>query len=231
MGQSGTHYAVQAGRTVYSIDPLGVENWNRTIDNEYVGGPDVDPGESQLLLSAGGGVLPVAMRSVSASNGSSLWRVEFPADPGGFGEFVDTGVAFSADGATAYVVTALAGGNASYLNAIDTDPSIPSASTVLRSADIAMSGRSKGRSVVIDGVVTVLDENLNPISGATVSASWRLNDEVLANVSATTGGTGQAKFSQSGDGGLYWLEVTDIALTGFVFDPAHSQLEAGIAWF
>lgn len=231
MGQSGTHYAIQAGRTVYAIDNAGVEKWQRTIDNEYVGGPDVDPYESQLLLSAGGGVLPVAMRSVSASNGSSLWRVEFPPDPGGFDQFVDTGVEFSADSSTAYVVTALAGGNASYLNAIKTDSSIPSASTVLRSANIAMTGRSKGRSVAIDGVVKVLDENLNPVSGAAVDATWTLGDGSTVTVSATTNGSGEAKFSMSGDGGLYWLEVTDIARSGYVFDPAHSVLVAGQAWF
>ena len=173
MGKSGMHYSVQAARTVYAIDPNGFEKWSRTIDNEYIGGPDVDPNESQILLSAGGGVLPVGMRSVSASNGSSLWRVEFPSE-GGFDQFVDTGVAFNADGSTAYVVTALAGGNASYLNAIDTDPSIPSASTILRSSAIDMSGRSKGQSITISGAVTVLDENLNPVSGATVDAVLRL---------------------------------------------------------
>lgn len=229
MGQSGMHYAVQAARTVYAIDPGGVERWNQTL-NEYVGSPDVDPNESQLLLSAGGGILPVAMRSVSTSNGSSLWRVEIPA-VNGFDQFIDTGVAFSADGSTAYVVTALAGGNASYLHAINTDPSIPSASTVLRSRSIDMSGRSKGRSVTITGVVTVIDENLNPVSGATVDATWTLGDGSKVTVSATTGGSGEAKFSQSGDGGLYWLEITDIALTGYAFDPDHSVLVAGQAWF
>lgn len=230
MGQSGMHYAVQAGRTVYAIDPGGIAKWNQTL-NEYVGGPDVDPTESQLLLSAGGGVLPVALRSISARNGSSLWRMEFPADDSGLNQFVDTGVAFSKDGGTAYVVTALAGGNASYLHAINTDPSIPSASTILRSTSIDMSGRSKGRSVSISGVVTVRDENLNPISGATVHATWTLGDGSMVDVTATTSGSGEAKFSQSGDGGLYWLEITDIALTGFQFDPVHSILVAGQAWF
>jgi outer membrane protein assembly factor BamB len=230
MGQSGMHYAVQAARTVYAIDPLGVEKWNQTM-NEYVGGPDVDPGESQLLLSAGGGVLPVAMRSISARNGSSLWRMEFPADPSGLNQFVDTGVAFSPDGSTAYVVTALAGGNVSYLHAIDTDPSLPSASTMLRSRSIDMSGRSKGWSVTITGVVTVIDENLNPVSGATVNATWTLADGSTVDVSATTSGSGEAKFSQRGDGGLYWLEITDIALSGYTFDPDRSLLVAGQAWF
>jgi hypothetical protein len=231
MGQSGMHYAVQAARTIYAIDPGGIEKWSYTIDNEYVGGPDVDPAESQLLLSAGGGVLPVALRSVSARNGSPLWRMEFPADLDGFDQFVDTGVAFSNDGGTAYVVTALAGGNASYLNAINTDPSLPSASTILRSTSIEMSGRSKGRSVAITGIVTVLDENLNPVSGATVDATWTLGDGSIVNASVTTSGSGEAKFSQSGDGGLYWLEVTNISSTGYVFDPDHSLLVAGQAWF
>ena len=231
MGKSGAHYAVQAARTVYSINSVGVQNWSRTIDNEYVGGPDVDPNESQILLSAGGGVLPVALRSISTSNGSSLWRTEFPADPGGFDQFVDTGVEYSTDGSTAYVVTALAGGNASYLNAINTDPSIPSASTILRSRTIDMSGRSKGRSVTITGVVTVVDQNLNPVSGATVDATWTLGDGSTVTESVTTSGSGEARFSQSGDGGLYWLEVTDIALSGYVFDPDHSLLVAGQAWF
>ena len=231
MGQSGMHYAVQAARTIYAIDPGGVKKWSHTIDNEYVGGPDVDPDESQLLLSAGGGMLPAALRSVSAMNGGTLWRMEFPADPDGFYQFLDTGVAFSNDGGVAYVVTALAGGNASYLNAIDTDPSLPSASTILRSNSIEMSGRSKGRSVAITGVVTVLDENLNPVSGATVDATWTLGDGSTVNVSVTTSGSGEAKFSQSGDGGLYWLEVTNIASTGYVFDPDRSLLVAGQAWF
>ncbi len=235
MGQSGMHYAVQAGRTVYAINPLGVENWTQTMD-EYVSGPDVDPAESQLFLSAGGGVQPVALRSISTRNGSPLWRMEFPINPDGLNpnelnQFIDTGVAFSRDGSTAYVVTALAGGNASFLNAIDTDPSLPSASTVLRSSSIDMSGRSKGRSVVITGVVTVLDENRNPVSGATVNATWTLGDGSMVDVSATTSGSGEAKFSQSGDGGLYWLEVTDIALPGYTFDPDHSILVAGQAWF
>ena len=230
MGQSGMHYAVQAGRTVYAIDPGGIERWHQTMD-EYVGGPDVDPAESQLLLSTGGSLLPVALQSVSTTNGSSQWRMEFPADPSGLDQFIDTPVAFNSDGSRAYVVTALAGGNVSYLNAIDTDPNLPSASTVLRSVDITLSARSKRRSISMNGVVTVQDENLAPVSGATVHATWTLPDGSLVDVTATTGGTGEASFSASDDGGLYWLEVNDIVLDGYAFDPVHSILAAGKAWF
>ena len=230
MGKSGAHYAVQAARTVYSINSVGVENWSQTLD-EYVGVPEVDPTESQILLNAGGWPLPVALKSVSAANGRSLWRMEFPPDPSGLDQYIDTQIAYSDDGSAAYVVTALAGGNVSYLNAIDTDPSIPSASTRLRAVDITLDARSKGRSVSMNGIVTVLDENLAPVSGATVEAFWTLPDGSIVNVSTTTNSSGQAKFSESGDGGLYWLEVRDIVLAGYTFDSLHSILAAGKAWF
>jgi hypothetical protein len=230
MGQSGTHYAVNQSRTVYAINSIGVVDWNRTLD-EYVGFPDVDPTETQLLLSAGGSLQPVALKSINTANGSSLWRMEFPADPGGLDQYIDTQVTFNHDGSRAYIVTALAGGTVSYLNAVDTNPAVPSASTQLRSADITLTARSKRRSVSMNGVVTVRDENFAPVSGAVVHATWTLPDGSMVDVSATTGGTGEASFSESGDGGLYWLEVRDIVLSGYEFDPLHSILAAGKAWF
>jgi hypothetical protein len=235
MGRSGTHYAVNQSRTVYAIDPVGVADWSRAM-NEYVGFPDVDPTESQILLSAGGSLLPVALKSVSTANGSEQWRMEFPGNPDGLNpteldQYIDTQIAYNADGSAAYVVTALAGGNVSYLNAIDTNPSIPSASTLLRAVDIALSAQSKRRSVSMNGVVTVLDENLAPVSGATVQATWTLPDGSTVQVSTSTNGAGEAKFSESGDGGLYWLEVNDIVMPGYTFDSVHSILIAGKAWF
>jgi hypothetical protein len=235
LGRSGTHYAVNKSRTVYAINPVGVADWDQAM-NEYVGFPDVDPAESQILLSAGGSLLPVALKSVSTANGSELWRMEFPANPDGLNpnevdQYIDTQIAFSTDGSAAYVVTALAGANVSYLNAINTDPSIPSASTRLRVAGISLTAGSNRRSVSMSGVVTVLDENLAPVSGATVDATWTLPDGSVVGVSASTNGLGEVKFSESGDGGLYWLEVTDIAMAGYTFDPVHSILVAGKAWF
>lgn len=235
IGKSGTHYSVNQSRTVYAINSVGVANWSQAM-NEYVGSPYVDPAESQILLSAGGSLLPVAFKSVSTANGSELWRMEFPANPDGLNpneldQYIDTQVAYSADGSAAYVVTALAGGNASYLNAINTDPSIPSASTRLRVAEITLNAGSKRRSVSMSGIVTVLDENLAPVSGATVEATWTLPDGSVVGVSASTNNQGEAKFSESGDGGLYWLEVVDISMTDYTFDPLHSILVAGKAWF
>jgi hypothetical protein len=162
--------------------------------------------------------------------------MEFPLNPDGLNpneldQYIDTQIAYSADGSAAYVVTALAGANVSYLNAINTDPSIPSASTRLRVADISLTAGSKRRSVSMSGVVRVLDENLAPVSGATVDAMWTLPDGRFIAISASTNGSGEARFSESGDGGLYWLEVTDIVMPGYTFDPLHSILVAGKAWF
>lgn len=235
MGQSGMHYAVNQGQTVYAIDPFGIGKWNRTLD-EFVGSPDVDPTESMLLLpTSRTNTHPPALKAISTANGSSLWRMEFPPDDAGNDVFVDSGVAFSLGGDTAYVMTAVAGGGygstSTFLNAVDTDPSLPSASTQLRSADIYLDARSRGRSVGFAGTVTVLDENRGAVSGATVQATWTLPDGSTVDDVTTTSGTGQAKFNISGEGGLYWLTVTDISKAGYVFDPVHSILEAGRAWF
>jgi hypothetical protein len=231
VGQGGTHFAVNQGRNVYAINAEGIEKWNRPLE-EYVGVPDVDPAESQVFVPAGGTASsPAALQSLGAANGSPLWRMEFPSDGSGLEQFVDTGLAFSADGGTAYVVTAVAGGNASYLNAINTDSTIPSASTQLRSADIALTARSKRRSVNFSGTVTVFDENRQPVAGAVVHANWIMPDGSIVAAVTTTGGSGEAGFSLQADGGLYWLEVTGISRDGYIFDPAHSILEAGIAWF
>lgn len=231
VGPSGTHYAVNQGRNLYAINAEGIQRWTSTLA-EYVGVPDVSPDETQLLVPAGGtSTGPAALQSASTANGSPGWRMEFPAHPSGNEQFVDTGIAFSNDGGTAYVVTAPAGGGVAFLNAINTDPSIPSASTRLRSTSIATSGRSKGSSVVISGVVTVLDENQGAVSGATVHATWTLPDGSTVDASASTSSAGEAKFSQSGDGGVYWLDITGITRTGYTFDPDHSVLSAGQAWF
>jgi len=231
LGPSGTHYAVNSGDTLYSITPGGAENWHAE-QAEFLGLPDVDPGEAYVLLPTGGSLThPAALLSVSTANGNPLWRMEFPSDGSGRDQFVDSGAAFSADGGTAYVMTAVAVAGNSYLNAVDTDPSIPSASTQLRSAAFSFSSRSKRGTVTLTGNVQVLDENRAPVSGAAVDAYWTKPDGSTAAQTATTGGTGQAKFSLSASGGIFKLTVTGIASDGYEFDPQHSLLEGSAAAF
>jgi len=231
LGPSGTHYAVNSGNVMYAIDPSGLEVWRASLE-EYVGLADVDPDETMLLINAGGtSTHPGALKAISAANGAPLWRMEFPADDTGLDQFVDTGVTFTLDGGTAYVMTAIAGSGRSYLNAVATDPSIPSASTLLRATGVSLDAKSRRDKVNFTGRVTVMDQNLGLISGATVNATWTQPDGTTVDQVATTGGTGEAKFSLGGPGGLYRLTVTDIAHEGYTFDSRHSVLEGARAWY
>jgi len=235
LGESGTHYAVNWGTGLYAIDPFGFEEWNVTLD-EWVIQPDVDPTESILILDTQSTQThPAALKTVSAANGSALWRMEFPADDTELDQYIDSGVAFNTSGDTAYVMTAIAGGGGgesrSYLNAVDTNPLIPSASSVLRSSEIILDARSIGNSVRFDGKVTVTDQNRGLISGATVQAIWTKPDGSTVDQVATSSGSGLARFSLSGPGGLYRLTILQISKNGYEFDPRHSILEAARAWF
>jgi len=195
LAADGSHYAINAGNTLYAIGPFGAEEYHATLD-EFVGLPDVDPSESQVLLpTSGTQTHPPALKAVSTHNGGNLWRMEFPPDGTGLDQFIDSGVAYNASGDTAYVMTAIATTNNTYLNAVDIDPSVPSASTLLRSADIKLDVRSKRREVNFTGTVTVMDENRGLIPGATVLATWTMPDGTTEQQLATTSGKGTAKFS------------------------------------
>jgi hypothetical protein len=233
LGQSGTHYAISQGAILYAISAGGGGQYSTVID-EFVGRPDVDPAESMLLLPTSSTVShPSGLRAVRTSNGSPLWRMEIPAGADGRDQHVDSLVAFSADGTIAYLMSSSAGGNPSstYLNAVAIDPTIPSGSTKLRSTNVAMDSKVKGQSIDFIGTVTVLDENRNPVSGAAVHATWTLPDSSTVNTVVNTNNSGDATFTVNGDGGLYWLDVTDIVKTGYVFDPDHSTLSGGVARF
>ena len=231
LARDGTQYTVNDGTNLYAINPFGAEEWSAVL-NERVGMPDVDPGESFLILDTQAShTHPAALKAVNAGNGEELWRMEFPPDDSGLDQFISSGISYSANGDTAYVMTAIATTNRTYLNAIDTDPSIPSASTLLRSSDITLDVRSSRNKVSFTGIVTVVDENKRLIPGATLLATWTLPDGTTTQQTATTKGNGQAKFSVSGQGGLYRIEVTQINKDGFDFDPEHSILDASRAWF
>jgi hypothetical protein len=235
LGQDGTHYSVNSGTDLYAIDPFGRQEWVAGLD-EFVGLADIDPTDSILILDTQRtSTHPAALKAVSATNGGPLWRMEFPGDETGLDQFVDSGASFSSDGATAYVMTAIAGGGTGlsrcYLNAVDTDPALPSASTQLRSTEVWLDARSRRNGVNFTGNVTVTDENRGSVSGATVHATWTLPDGSTVSDATTTGGTGVAKFNLSGPGGLYRLTVDQIARDGYDFDPQHSVLEGARAWF
>ena len=236
LGQSGIHYTISQGQILYAINPGGTGRFSTPLD-ESVGIPNVAPAETMLLLPTSSSRSHASgLKVVRTSNGSDLWRIEFPPDANGNRQHVDSPVAFSADGSTGYVMTTAASGsfpNTTYLNAIDLNPTIPSASSRLRSTNIEMSRQIKGQSsVTATGVVTVLDENRNGVSGVTVSGTWTLPDNSTVNVSATTNNSGDATLEVTGALGLfYYLTVTDMARADYTFEPNYSVLEGSVQGF
>ena len=117
----GTHYTVVSGNELYALDLLGTVQWTAAL-NEVVGLPDVDPTKSVVIMPTSGlSTSPLALKAVSAADGSPLWRVEFPADDSGLDQAISSGIAYSANGDTAYVMTFVSGVNKTYLNAVDTN--------------------------------------------------------------------------------------------------------------
>ena len=110
------------------------------------------------------------------------------------------------------------------MNAVAIDPALPNASTILRSTEISVDGRSRKGSISANGDVTIQDQNRSSVSGATVHATWTLPDGSTVDQAATVSGSGIARFNVSGTAGMYRLTVTDIVKTDFTFDPNRSIL-------
>ena len=72
--------------------------------------------------------------------------------------------------------------------------------------------------------VTVNNELGLPVSGASVVAFWTLPDGSTVNQTRTTDSRGLASFKATGGSGLYVINITNITLAGYTFDPANSIL-------
>jgi hypothetical protein len=91
----------------------------------------------------------------------------------------------------------------------------------LRVSNIRMKLVSQG----VGGQITVVDENGNPVSGATVFTHWDLPGGTTTDVSGTTNSTGRVLIRvRDSDPGTYTVTVTDIQKAGSTFDPAGSTI-------
>lgn len=99
---------------------------------------------------------------------------------------------------------------------------------VLRSTAINLSATLQKNKVTATGDVAVKDGSGAVIPGAVVSATWTKPGGVTATQSVTTGSTGNARFSTSGNRGTYTLKVNGISKAGYVFDSANSILSGSI---
>jgi|GEM_PF-2610478 len=121
LAADGTHYTVVGANELFALDTLGRVRWSTAL-GEFVGLPDVDPTKSIVIMPTfANATNPLALKAVSAGNGRDVWRVEFPADVSGLAQVISSGVAYSANGDTAYVMTFVNGANKTYLNAVGTE--------------------------------------------------------------------------------------------------------------
>jgi IPT/TIG domain-containing protein len=247
IGSNGTHYFVQNLAQLFALNPDGSQRLHTVVAGN-VAGPVVDPLNMQLVMgSSETGDHAGYILSASTAGGAELWRVTLPIeDPTvynptvgifGFNQFVDTRARFSADGSTAYLITATATGDnntsKSFVYSLNTSVAAPSPtpapSTSLRSTNITLSAKLVNNSTVaVIGIVAVKDANGTAIPNATVAVTWTLPNGSTQNKTGTTGTAGNATFKIKSGQGTYRLTVTNITKTSYTFDKANSILTKSI---
>lgn len=246
VGSDGNHYVVQNLIEVWGLNSGGGQRFHVTLPSS-VQGPIMDPTNTQLLLGSMNTLDHAAfVQSVGAANGKINWTHTFPAEPGynaslgmeGFNQWVATRARFTADGQTAFVVTATASGDnytsRSFVNSINTGsasppPPPPPTAVKLRSTDISLSAKEQRRgTVTVSGLVTVRDELGAAVSGVTASVTWTLPGGATQAQVATTDTSGVARFGVKSGRGTYTLTLTNLAKVGYTFDAANSVLSKSI---
>jgi IPT/TIG domain-containing protein len=250
IGSDGVHYFVQNLSQIFALNPNGSQRWHVT-STSYLAGPIVDSLNTQLVMgSADTGDHAGFILSASAKDGHELWRVTLPAeDPTvfnsalgifGFNQFVSARARFTADGQTAYVMTATATGDnntsRSFVYSLNANNGIsptptptPLPTTALRSASINLSGTlMKNNQVSVNGIVAVKDASGAAVPGATVAATWIKPNGTTQSQTASSNTTGGSNFITKGGRGTYTLRVNNITKTGYTFDKASSVLTKSI---
>ena len=85
----------------------------------------------------------------------------------------------------------------------------------------------KGVNYKAEVLVNVMDENFEPVKGATVTVTWIFNGTNPYTTSSVTSKKGEAKLSSSPEkaesGDIFIVEVTDVAKEGYAYDPSSSS--------
>jgi nitrogen fixation protein FixH len=245
---AGIHYFVQNLSQLFALNPDGSQRWHVALTN-YLHGPIVDPQNTQLVMGSADTLDHAGfILSTSANDGQELWRVVLPVENPtvfnpyigqyGYNQYVDTRARFTADGLTAYLVTATATGDNNTsrsfvysLNASGGNPTPPPppTATLLRSTSMTLSANlQRNGTVTVTGIVAVKDQNGAAIPSAMVTATWTLPNGTTQNQTVTTATSGNANFSKKAGRGTYTLTVTNITKTGYTFDKANSILTKSI---
>jgi hypothetical protein len=250
IGSDGTHYFVQNLSQLFALNPNGSQRWHVT-STSYLAGPIVDSLNTQLIMGSADTLDHAGfILSASAKDGHELWRVTLPAeDPTvfnsalgtfGFNQSVSARARFTADGQTAYVMTATATGDNNTsrsfvysLNASNgTSPTptpTPTPTTALRSTSINLSGTlMKNNQVSVNGIVAVKDASGAAVPGANVAATWTKPSGTKLSQTASSDTSGGSNFITKGSRGTYTLRVNNITKTGYTFDKTSSVLSKSI---
>jgi hypothetical protein len=200
VGSDGVHYFVQNLSQLFALNTGGSQRWHLTL-TDYVAGPIVDPLNTQLVIGSADTLDHAGfIVSKSAKDGSELWRVVLPKeDPTvfnsalgiyGFNQTVDTRARFTADGLTAYLITATATGDNNTsksfvysLNASVTDPTPTSTPTPTPTPTIQVTVQTNpvSRTFSVDGTTYSSTKTFTWASGSS---------HTVATTSPQSGGTG-----------------------------------------
>lgn len=104
--------------------------------------------------------------------------------------------------------------------------------SIMQVADVSVSLVVKGDRARGTAVVTILDENGDPVADATVTGDWLQNGTVVqSGQSTTTDGSGQAtmgtRFSGVASGDVIEFCVTDVTHASLVYDPSSNMKTCG----
>jgi hypothetical protein len=99
-------------------------------------------------------------------------------------------------------------------------PPPPPPVDLLRVSAISIS--SQGRN--INALIQVADQNGDVVSGATVEAVWTFPNGSTTVLSGVSNGNGEVIFTVQKSKGTHTLDIANVSLSGFTFDPDNSIL-------
>ena len=223
-----------------------------TVAGATKAGYTFDEANSALLseniqIGSSGNQAPIAISNADATSGSAPLDVNFDSDGSKdtdgtvvsyAWDFGDGGTSNEANPAHTYdypgnysarlTLTDDQGATASNSISIMVTEDVGGCSIDCLSVDrIAMSYKaSKGKVV---GRVWLLDENENPVTDATVHATWTFPDGSTVDQYRDSGSKARAYFARKADAaGQYTLTVVEVTKAGSTFDPDSSNVLDGI---
>ena len=110
-----------------------------------------------------------------------------------------------------------------WINQNPTEPTL----AVIWVDSLTVSLERKGANYKAQASVTVLDENLDPVKGATVTVTWTYNGTNPYTASGVTKKKGVATLSSSPvkakSGDVFTVEVIGVAIEGYTYDPSSNM--------